>query len=666
MRRIRSFRLARTILAVDVLETRELLAVNLVIDYSLDKGNYFNTATKRDLLQNTLNAIVSRFGDTLAATPSITTSIPYGDSNTSQTVTTSTPANTLKIYAFGAPLSGGAVGTGGPVFSSTAPYRGQGANDFAPDFSYIMFDNDGSTNWFYGATTSGLTSNQTDFVSVARHEFLHSIGLVEQPTFTRLVANDQFTGPAAKAANGGQNVQLNADGVHIAGNNDVFSAVTLQGTRHDLTAVEYGMLDDIGWDVRPSAVANTSGPQVGVYLPTSDVFAIAQLNTNPAPGVPLVGQSVFNYGFHVGGVSSIPLTGDFNGDGILDAGIYVPSRDLFALNFLSASGTSIGQNVFSYGFHTGGVFSIPVVGDFNGDGTSDVGIYLPSRDMFALAFVNPNPTASTPITGQNVFNYGAHPAGTFNVPITGDFNGDGTTDVGIYLPVSDLFALAFLNPSPTPTTQLKGQSVFAYGGHVPGVFSVPVTGDFNGDGQDDVGIYAPASDLFALAFLNAKTSPGSPLIGQNVYPYGGHAPGVFSIPVTGDFNDDGVDDVGIYAPVSDLFALAYLNPKPTATSKFTGQNVFTYGFHTGGVFSTPISSGSGTSAASGGTIQGASLAGDVASATSSVVAQAIPAPSTSSTISSQAASFVGMSLSDVHDLVLDWFGREPRTRRRAI
>jgi len=336
--------------------------------------------------------------------------------------------------------------------------------------------------------------------------------------------------------------------------------------------------------------ASVTAADVGVYIPATDTFALAFLNPNAFAATPFSGQSVFQYGGHSGNNFSVPITGDFNGDGISDVGIYVPSTDTFALAFLNAQGQVAGQRVFQYGTHVGGTPSVPVTGDFNGDGVTDVGVYLPTADTFALAFLDPNPSSASPFLGQNVFQYGGHSGNNFLTPITGDFNGDGTTDVGLFIPTNDTFALTYLNPHPTDTTgSFLGQKVFPYGSNAGGVNSEPVTGDFNGDGITDVGIYAPVIDTFALAFLNVNPDDPSNFLGQSVFPYGSHSGNNFSVPITGDFNGDAVTDVGIYAPTTNLFALVYLNGKTNGTTdQFVGQRVFNYGTSAGGVNSVPI------------------------------------------------------------------------------
>ena len=307
---------------------------------------------------------------------------------------------------------------------------------------------------------------------------------------------------------------------------------------------------------------------VGIYQPNNDQFYLDYLN-NQAKSI---GQVNAPYGFHTPGVNAIPITGDFNGDGITDVGIYLPDKDHFYLDYLNAQAKSIGQVDLAYGFHTPGTFAIPITGDFNGDGITDVGIYLPDKDHFYLNYLN----AQAQSIGQVDAPYGFHTGGVYAVPITGDFNGDGITDVGIYQPNNDHFYLDYLN------NQAKsiGQVDAAYGFHTGGVYAVPITGDFNGDGIADVGIYQPNNDHFYLDYLNNQAKS----IGQVDAAYGFHTGGVYAVPIAGDFNGDGIADVGIYQPNNDHFYLDYLNNR----AQSIGQVDAPYGFHTSGILAAPL------------------------------------------------------------------------------
>jgi lysophospholipase L1-like esterase len=322
----------------------------------------------------------------------------------------------------------------------------------------------------------------------------------------------------------------------------------------------------------PSPAPVSGADQVGVYLPDKNLFAMATLAVQPSATGSIARANVFSYGSHSSATFSIPLEGDFRGDGNTDVGVYLPDKDLFALTYLDSKQHISGQAVFAYGFHDASSYAVPLAGDFNGGGITDVGVYLPDKDLFALAFLN----AQGKIIGQSVFAYGYHSPGTFAIPLVGDFNGDGITDVGVYLPDKDLFALAFLNAQ----GKIIGQSVFTYGFHTAEVFAEPIVGDFNGDGTTDIGVYLPDESLFALAYLNTSGK----ITGRRVFNFGDPNPRTFAVPITGDFNGDGITDVGLYLPKVDDFALAYLDAK----GNISGQINFNYGYHTPGIDAVPL------------------------------------------------------------------------------
>ena len=72
-----------------------------------------------------------------------------------------------------------------------------------------------------------------------------------------------------------------------------------------------------------------------------------------------------------------------------------------------------------------------------------------------------------------------------DVPVTGDWDGDGTTDVGVRRPGARKFLLR--NGDGTLVRVQLGA-----------VGSIPVTGDWNADGVTDVGVFDPATATFSL------------------------------------------------------------------------------------------------------------------------------------------------------------------------
>ena len=170
---------------------------------------------------------------------------------------------------------------------------------------------------------------------------------------------------------------------------------------------------------------------------------------------------------------------------------------------------------------------LPITGDWNGDGKTEVGIYRPITATF---YLKPN---DWPIHQATVISYGT----STDLPITGDWNGDGITEVGVYRPSTATF---YLRPGDYPTT---GETVISYGTST----DLPITGDWNGDGKTEVGVYRPSTATFYLLPNDYPTT------GATVIIYGTSA----DTPVTGDWNGDGITEVGVYRPSTATF---YLRP----------------------------------------------------------------------------------------------------------
>jgi biotin carboxyl carrier protein len=186
---------------------------------------------------------------------------------------------------------------------------------------------------------------------------------------------------------------------------------------------------------------------------------------------------------------------------------------------------------------------VPVVGDWNGDRTSDVGVFgrqpvtsvyrerLPDGSAYAVSFGRP--------TDQ---------------PVVGDWDGDGQTDVGAYDPATALFTLQ---------KRTGGKKTFTFGNRG----DMPLAGDWNGDGFSDVGVFRPATHTFYLR--GADGSFSSRVFGT-----------VGSLPVTGDWDGDGRWEIGVYDQATTTFSLALADGTTTSVTYGTKTSVPAVGFWT--------------------------------------------------------------------------------------
>jgi hypothetical protein len=158
---------------------------------------------------------------------------------------------------------------------------------------------------------------------------------------------------------------------------------------------------------------------------------------------------------------------------------------------------------------------------------------------------------NTPGFADLAFSYG--PAGHTWIPLSGDWDGDGDDSPGLYDPANGVFFLKLVNEAgPADVTFFYGPTMAGW---------LPVVGDWDGDGTDTVGLYSPSDGFFFLRNLNA---PGPADV---TFGYGPGGAGW--TPLSGDWDGDGTDTVGLYSPSDGFFFLRNLNAPGPADVMFS-------------------------------------------------------------------------------------------------
>ena len=206
----------------------------------------------------------------------------------------------------------------------------------------------------------------------------------------------------------------------------------------------------------------------------------------------------------LGDKDDVPVTGDWDGDGKADIGVFgrawagdaralahepgLPDAENTApaqrsrnmpptpqqatsrqrLMQLAAQGR-VRADLIDHVFHFGGPADAPVVGDWNGDGITSIGIFRDGK-----WHVDANGDGKW-TEADRVFQFG-QPG---DIPLAGDFNGDGIDDIGVY---RDGWVKVDANGNRRWDEHDLRQRVGR-----PGEF--PVVGDFDGNGQDEVATY---------------------------------------------------------------------------------------------------------------------------------------------------------------------------------
>ena len=220
----------------------------------------------------------------------------------------------------------------------------------------------------------------------------------------------------------------------------------------------------------------------------------------------------------------IPIGGDFNGDGKDDIAIY------------RRNGGPNGAPVWAFAFSNGGAQavtfgtpnSIPVPGLYDGPGRDDIGTYDPSNNHWSIFS----------------FNYGMEYDVYFgfeanDVPVPGDYLGDGKADLAVYRPNTGQVVVLNTNAAPGTSPLVT----FTLPGTKAG--DVPLKGDFFGDGRDDPAVYRP-SDGTWIIMRTTRLANGTIANGgiDTLKGFSGGGPDVVPVPM--DFNGDGFTDIASY------------------------------------------------------------------------------------------------------------------------
>ena len=152
---------------------------------------------------------------------------------------------------------------------------------------------------------------------------------------------------------------------------------------------------------------------------------------------------------------------------------------------------------------------VPVTGDWNGDRRTDVGIWHATPNGGEFRLRRPDGSVRVERLGDRT-----------DRPVTGDWDGDGQTNVGVWNRRTGTFSL-----------RRAGDKIRKI--KMGGRRDLPITGDWNGDGRTDVGMFRPGKGTVRLRDAAGNVSR---------FRFGARG----SVPLSGDFRGDRRADLAAY------------------------------------------------------------------------------------------------------------------------
>ncbi len=168
--------------------------------------------------------------------------------------------------------------------------------------------------------------------------------------------------------------------------------------------------------------------------------------------------------------------------------------------------------------------SLPIVGDWNGDGIDTIGVYISALGVFLLRDSN--------APGQADYAFVMGNPG--DEPLAGKWDATmSVSGIGVYRPTNGLlFAKRSLLTGYADYTMVLGN---------PGDHGI--AGDWDGNGYDSIGVYRPNATRFYLANLMGGTTDLPAIIFDNYNFLAGPAE---LLPIAGDWTASGVSHVGYF------------------------------------------------------------------------------------------------------------------------
>ncbi|MGH7768317.1 MAG: hypothetical protein ACREQP_12740 [Candidatus Binatia bacterium] len=219
---------------------------------------------------------------------------------------------------------------------------------------------------------------------------------------------------------------------------------------------------------------------IGVFRPSTGEWFLDRSGSG-LMGPCKVGSCVRNLGRE----GDVPVAGSWTGAEATSLGIFDPSTATWYLD-LNGNGILDGCEPHSCRRVYGNAGDVPVVGDWTGGGTMNLGVFRPGTGEWHFDVNGDGDFDGCAIEACSRF-FGA--AG--DLPVAGDWDGEGQTKIGIFRPSTGEW---LLDSGDAGDTTDCADDCLIFG--APG--DLPVVGDWDGSGADKIGVFRPSTGEWLL------------------------------------------------------------------------------------------------------------------------------------------------------------------------
>jgi hypothetical protein len=283
----------------------------------------------------------------------------------------------------------------------------------------------------------------------------------------------------------------------------------------------------------PPAITGNLDPaaKIAVFRPSTSTFYLDENGSRAWNGCTTDKCAAF------GVAGDVPLLGDWNGIGTVRAGVFRPSNGTF---YLDANGNSAWDGCATDKcIAIGEANDVPLVGDWNGNGVTKVGVFRPSNGTFYLDYNGNGLWDGCAV--DKCFAIGS----ASDTPLVGDWNGTGFTKVGFFRPAAATFYLDYDGNGVLDGCVLDKCIAFGFS------TDTPLVGDWNGNGRTKVGVFRPSTVMFYLDYDGNGAWSGCATDKCEAFGFS------TDTPVVGDWSGSGTTKVGVFRPSTAAFYLDY-------------------------------------------------------------------------------------------------------------